>query len=145
MGYRLVASALALALSASVHAQVHKCTMPDGKVEYTNSPCAAGTQRTVSIVENAPMSGAVFRAEARRLRVRDATLRAEDDAIQAGRNAIVAAAAAERRAASEQKVAAKKAAAERAAANKPIICRSSGTALGIGGGMAVTNSTSVCR
>ncbi len=41
---RAVLFAIALSLSAAVHAQVHKCVSAAGKVSYTQDPCPADTR-----------------------------------------------------------------------------------------------------
>ena len=56
---------LLLALALPVHAQVYKCTQ-DGKVTYSEAPCAHGTQRMLD-VPPPPAAPADAQGELRRL------------------------------------------------------------------------------
>jgi hypothetical protein len=43
---KVIVSFAMLALSCAAHAQLHKCTLPSGKVEYSDAPCADARQAT---------------------------------------------------------------------------------------------------
>ena len=44
-----------LFLPVIVHAQIQKCTLPNGKVEYTDQPCTVGAPSRVEILESTPL------------------------------------------------------------------------------------------
>ncbi len=59
----------ALAGSAAAHAQVYRCTAPNGKVEFSDAPCATSSKDSRVVVPQAPTGERALQQENERLRM----------------------------------------------------------------------------